>query len=268
LTSGFAETWRRGQQKRDEVLGAATEMMLQIANLRPGDRVLDVAAGTGDQTLMAARLVGATGYVLATDISAGMLKVATDTAREEGLANVETRVMDAESVELDADSFDAVICRTALMHFPDPAKALNGMRRAVKVSGKVAVMVFSTAEKNPYHGLPLAIVRRLARMPSAPQGHPGMFALGGSGVLESTYKQAGFLDATVHAVSVSRVCPSIEGAIRVLRDSFPRLQALLAQLNDADRERAWKEIEQQLSQFDGPNGFEVPGEMLIGVGTK
>jgi hypothetical protein len=95
-----------------------------------------------------------------------------------------------------------------------------------------------------------------------------MFALGGPGVLESTYNQAGFLDATVHAVSVSRFCPSIAEAIRVLRDSFPRLQALLAQLSDADRERAWKEIEQEFSQFDGPNGCEISGEVLIGVGTK
>lgn len=268
LTSGRAETWRRGKQKRYEVFGAATEMMLGLANLRPGDRVLDVAAGTGDQTLMAARRVGPTGYVLATDISASMLKVATDTAREEGFTNVETRVMDAENIELAADSFDAVICRVALMHFPDPAKALIGMRRAVKPSGKVAVMVFSTAEKNPYHGLSLAIVRRLGRMPSAAQGQPGMFALGGPGVLENTYKQAGFLDATVHAVSASRLFPSAAEAIRALRDSFPRLQDLMAHLSDADRERAWKEIEQQLSQFDGPNGVEAPGEFLIGVGTK
>jgi SAM-dependent methyltransferase len=217
---------------------------------------------------MAARRVGPTGYVLATDISANMLKVATDTAREEGFTNVETRVMDAENIEFDADSFDAVICRVALMHFPNPLKALTAMRRVVKPLGKVAVMVFSTAEKNPFHGLSLAVVRRLGRMPSPAQGQPGMFALGGPGVLENTYKQAGFLDAAVHAVSASRRFPSTAEAIRALRDSFPRLQDLMAQLSDAERELAWTEIEQQLCQFEGPNGFDAPGEVLIGVGTK
>lgn len=83
--------------------------MLELANLRVGNTVLDVAAGTGDQTLMAARHVGPAGYVLVTDISTSMLNVAAEVVRNAGLTNVETRVMDAENIELDADSFDAVI---------------------------------------------------------------------------------------------------------------------------------------------------------------
>ena len=70
-------------------------MMLDLAEVRTGSRVLDVAAGTGDQTVMAAQRVGPTGYVLATDISSSMLKVAADAARAAGLTNIETRVMDA-----------------------------------------------------------------------------------------------------------------------------------------------------------------------------
>ena len=116
-------------------------MMLELASVQAGSRVLDVAAGTGDQTLMAARRVGPTGNVLATDDSASMLKVAAEAARNAGLTNVETRVMNAENLALDADSFDAVICRIALMLFPNPAKALTEMRRVVKPGSKVAVMV-------------------------------------------------------------------------------------------------------------------------------
>jgi SAM-dependent methyltransferase len=262
------DRWSRGQALRQQALGAASEKMLDLANVQAGSRVLDVAAGTGEQTLLAAGRVGPSGYVLATDLSANMLSLAAEAASKAGFTNVDTRVMDAQSLDIDPDSFDAVICRIALMLFPNPAKALTEMRRAVKPSGKVAVMVFSTAEKNPFHGLSLAVVRRLGRMPSPAQGQPGMFALGGPGVLENTYKQAGFLDATVHAVSASRRFPSTAEAIRTLRDSFLRLQDLMAQLNDADRELAWAEIEQQLRQFEGPNGFEAPGEVLIGVGTK
>ena len=99
------------------------------------------------QTLMAARRVGPTGNVLATDVSASMLKVAAEAARKAGLTNVETRVMNAENLELDTDSFDAVICRNALMLFPNPAKALTEMRRVVKPGGKVAVMVLCRLRK-------------------------------------------------------------------------------------------------------------------------
>jgi ubiquinone/menaquinone biosynthesis C-methylase UbiE len=162
-----AEWWSAGQVSRQQTLGAATEMMLEMAGVQPGGRVLDVAAGTGDQTLMAARRVGPMGYVLAADISASMLSVAAEAARKEGLTNVETRVVDAENLALDADSFDAAICRIALMLFPNPAKALTEMRRVVKPGGKVAAMVFSAFEKNPYHGIPIAIVRRLGNIPAS-----------------------------------------------------------------------------------------------------
>src|SRR5919108_5091436 len=86
----IAEHWSRSQARRDEVIRPATEMMLDLANLQSGNRVLDVAAGTGDQTLMAARRVGPTGYVLATDLSTSMLKLAAEAVRNAGLTNVET----------------------------------------------------------------------------------------------------------------------------------------------------------------------------------
>jgi ubiquinone/menaquinone biosynthesis C-methylase UbiE len=92
-----AERRNRGRARRGEIQGPATQMMLDLAEVRTGSRVLDVAAGTGDQTLLAAERVGPTGFVLATDISASMLKLAADAAREAGFTNVETRVMDAEN---------------------------------------------------------------------------------------------------------------------------------------------------------------------------
>jgi ubiquinone/menaquinone biosynthesis C-methylase UbiE len=134
-----ADWWSAGQATRQQIYGAATEMMLDLAGAQLGSRVLDVAAGSGESTLIAARRVGPSGYVLAADVSASMLHVASEAARKQGLANVETRVMNAENLLLDADSFDAVISRIALMLFPSPAKALTEMRRVVKPGGKVAV---------------------------------------------------------------------------------------------------------------------------------
>ena len=186
LSREKADQWGRGTQRRDAAFGPATEQMLELVGLRPGDRVLDVAAGTGDSSLMVARRVGPDGHVLAVDISANMLKGAGESAREAGMTNFDTRVMNAENLEVEANSFDVVICRIALMLFPDPVKALSEMHRVVKPGGKVAVMVFSTAEKNPYHGLPLATVRRVGKIPTPSPGKPGMFALGGPGVLEDT----------------------------------------------------------------------------------
>ena len=106
-----AEHWSRNQARRDEHIGPATEMMLDLAGLQSGHRVLDVAAGTGGQTLLAARRVGPSGHVLATDLSSKMLRLAADTAQKSGITNIETRVMDAENLDLVPNSFDAAICR-------------------------------------------------------------------------------------------------------------------------------------------------------------
>jgi ubiquinone/menaquinone biosynthesis C-methylase UbiE len=262
----YAEQWRRGKRLRGEASGAVTEMMLDLANIQLGDRVLELAAGMGDLAVMTARRVGPDGYVLATDISASMRNLAAETVREAGVGNVETCIMEAENLDVPLDSFNAALCRSALMLFPDPGKALAGVYRALQPSGKFAVTVWSTAEKNPFHALPLSIASRLAKIPLP--GQSGLFVLAGQGVLEDYYKKAGFRDMGVRAVPVRRHFASSAEAVKAMKDSFPRLQVLLDKLSDADRALAWSEIEQQLSQFEGPNGFEAPGEWLVGVGTK
>jgi SAM-dependent methyltransferase len=235
--------------------------MLDLANVQTGDRVLDVAAGTGEQTLLAARRVGPNGYVLATDISASMLNVAAEVARETGLANIETRVVDAKSLDLEADSFDAVICRLGLMFFSDLPKALREIRRVLKPRGKLAALVFSTVEKNPYQGVPFAVVRRLGGIP------PPLFALGEPGRLEGTFKAAGFSDVAVQAVGLQRRFTSTAEIIRRLKNAV-FLREPMTKLSDTEQEQAWMEIEQQLHGLEAPNGFEFPAEMLIGVATK
>jgi ubiquinone/menaquinone biosynthesis C-methylase UbiE len=263
-----ADWWSAAQARRGQIYGAATEMMLDLAVVQPGSRVLDVAAGTGEQTLIAVRRVGPTGYVLATDHSSSMLNVATEAARKEGLKNVETRVMNAEDLALDADSFDAVISRLALMLFSNPAKALTEMRRVVKPGGKVAAIVFSALAKNPYYGIVFGIAQRIGNIPPPAPGEPWMFALGDPGALEDVYKRAGFLNVPVHTVVIQRRFASTADAIRHMQNSLGDTRELMNRLTEAQRESAYVEIQEQLSRFEGPNGLEVPGEVLIGVGTK
>jgi ubiquinone/menaquinone biosynthesis C-methylase UbiE len=263
-----ADWWSAGQAARQQLYGAATEMMLDLASVKPGSRVLDVAAGTGESTLMAAARVGSKGHVVAADVSASMLNVAAEAARKEGLTNVETRVMNAENLELEADSFDAVICRNALMHFPNPVKALTEMRRVVQSEGKIAVMVHSSLEKNPYHGIPFAVIRRLGNLPAPTADEHSMYALGDPGRLEDVYNKAALSNVRVHVVPRPRHFLSAANAVGGMRKTGREVKELMSRLNEADQERAWTEIAEQLKHFEGPNGLEIPGEVLIGVGSK
>jgi len=256
-----AERRNRGRARRGAIQGPATEMMLDLAEVRTGSRVLDVAAGTGDQTILAAQRVGPTGYVLATDISVSMLKLAADAAQEAGLTNVETHVMDAANIDLDQDSFDAAICQLGFFLFSNPVDVLRAMRRVVRPEGKVAALVFSTAEKNPYQGIALGAVRDFGSK------GPPLFALSESHVLESAFRESGLRNVAVHAVSFNRHFSSAAEIIQRLKETA-FLQAPFEKLEDAAREQAWTEIERQFRPLERPNGVDIPGEFLIAVGTK
>jgi ubiquinone/menaquinone biosynthesis C-methylase UbiE len=266
-SADIAEQWQRRKSQTSRGDTEANETMLDLANLRAGHRVLDVAAGTGEQTLLAARRVGPTGYVLATDISASMMSLAAAAIREARLANVETRVMDAANIELEADSFDAVICRQGLMLFPEPVKALVEMRRVVKPGSRVAAVVWSSAEKNPHQALPLTIVRRIGNLPSPGAGQPGLFAMGEPAILEGVFRAAGFLDIVIQPVPLVRRFTSTAEVARHTAGN-PVVQQLIAKLSDRERERAWVAIEQGFSRFQGPNGVELSGERLVAAGSK
>jgi len=140
------------------------------------------------------------------------------------------------------------------------------MRHAAKPGSRVVVLVWSSAEKNPFQGLPLEIVRRIGNMPSPPPGRPGMFALGEPSMLEGAFRAAGFLEIVIHAVPLRRRFAAPLAAVQAMK--FPVLQQLMAKVSDTEREKAWVEIEQEFSRFQGPNGVEIPGEFLVAVGTK
>ena len=154
------------------------------------------------------------------------------------------------------------------MFFPDPRKALNGIHRVLKAGGSVAVIVFSTADKNPLFSIPIATIRRRAQLPPPLPGEPGLFSLGDPGVLEAAYRQAGFRNIQVQAVSAPLRLASAAECARMERESFGGLHELLSGLNEADRGAAWEEIEAALRRFEGSDGFEAPCEVLVGAGTK
>src|SRR4051812_18719454 len=150
--------------------------MLDMAGVAPAGRVLDVAAGAGGQTLAAARRVGPDGHVLATDISSNILAFAERNAREAGLGNVETLVVDGEELNVEPGTFDAVISRVGFIYFPDQHAAFVGMRRALRPGGRLAGIVYSTPEANGFFSVPVSIIRRRAQLPAPAPGQPGPFS--------------------------------------------------------------------------------------------
>ena len=256
-----AEAWHRWDPVFDRWLGAATELMLDLAGVQEGSRVVDIAAGSGGQSIAAARR-GAT--VLATDISSNILDQAEAAARAAGVARVATRVMDGESLDVEPGSFDAAISRLGLMYLPDKQAALVEAARALRPGGRYAALVFAEPERNRFFSVPISIIRTNAELPPPVPGMPGPFsAVGLADLLEA----AGFREVEVHRVEAPLELTDAAECTRLERESFGALHQMLAGLTEAEREATWAEIEVALREFEGPAGFAGPCELLVGAGT-
>jgi ubiquinone/menaquinone biosynthesis C-methylase UbiE len=262
-SSEVVESWRQETQQRQQLMEEATQRLLDAAALKPGDHVLDIAAGTGDQSLLAARRVGSRGTVLATDLSEAMLKVAEQVAQQAGVTNIATRVMDAEHLTLEDQSFDAVICRQGLMLVPHLKLALTEILRVLKPGGKLAAQVWSAPEHNPLLSLPLTIMAKYTG--GSPFSAPGPFALGDPAIFEQALTQAGFRDVSIQAVPLHFQAASAEAFIPTRRRLFADA---LERLSQEDQQRLLEEVRQALQPFEGPHGLVASGEVLIGAGTR
>jgi SAM-dependent methyltransferase len=264
-----ASAWHEWGPVIEDWLGAATERMLDDLHLTEGSRVLDVAAGAGGQTLAAARRVGTSGRVLATDISPAILEYAAAEAARAGLANVDTLEADGEDLSAVADgSHDAALSRVGLIYFPDQHRALTEICRSLRPGGRLSAVVYSTADRNGFFSVPVGIIRRIAGLPAPAPGLPGPFSLGAPGVAERAYAGAGLVDVTVTPVPSPIRLASAAECVRFERESFGALHQMLSGVSEAERAAAWAEIEEALTRFEGPDGFVGPCEMLVVSGTR
>ncbi len=264
-----AEAWHRWGPTIEAWLGAATEEMLDAAEIGTGDRVLDVAAGAGGQTLAAARRVGPTGHVLATDISPAILRYALAEANAAGLRHVATLEADGEDLSaVDEGRYDAAISRVGLIYFPDQQAALRQMSRALRPGGRLSAIVYSTPDRNEFFSIPVGIIRQIAQLPAPLPGRPGPFSLGAPGVAGQALHDAGLGDVTVTAVPSPIRLPSAAECVRFEQESFGALHQMLVGVDEAGRDEAWRKITEELGRFETADGFTGPCEMLVVTGTK
>lgn len=263
-----AEAWYRWSPTLNQWLGKATDTMLDMADIQTGHRVLDIAAGAGEQSITTAKRVGEAGYVLATDISSNILEYAKQMATQSGINNIETKVMDGENLEVGDETFDAVISRVGLIYFPDQQRALKEMLRVLKPGGKVAAIVYSLPEKNKFFSIPVSIIRNRAKLPPPLPGQPGPFSLGAEGVIEKAFTQAGFINVSSERVDSPLQLQSASECVKFEKESFGALHQMMASLSDTEKQSVWEEIENQLKQFETDKNFTGPCEMVVAVGEK
>ncbi|MEP7183001.1 MAG: class I SAM-dependent methyltransferase [Betaproteobacteria bacterium] len=250
-------------------LSLATDAMLGMASVERGSRVLDVAAGAGDQTLDIAERVGPEGYVLATDLSPAILALAQENAARAGYTNVSTQVADGECLGVEGSSFDAAVCRLGLMFLPDPLRGLREMHRALRPGGGVCTMVFSRPERNPCITILMSSALKHAGLPARdPYLAGGLLSLGKPGLTDELFKEAGLSDVATTTIDAPFRLQSVEHYLDFIRSSASPIQQILRRLDKAAADAAWAEIAERLSEFGTYDGWEGPNELLLTAGRR
>ncbi len=251
----------------------ATDAMLDAAGVRSGVRVLDIAAGAGDQTLDIARRAGPHGEVLATDLSPVILahaqaRLAQARAAGEPLASVRTAVADAQALALAGAGFDAAVCRLGLMFCADPGAALRAVRAALAPGGRFAALVFAGPAGNPCITTLVQTALELAGAPPGDPFAPGtLLSLGRPAQLQRLMAESGFDAVSVRTLDAPMCTSGVAEYVSFVRSAGSPVIRLIDALPPARRDAAWAEIARRLARFESVNGWVGPNELLLVVGA-
>ena len=234
------KTFEKGAQK-------VSNKLVELAEIKPGQRVLDIATGIGEPAITAARTVGDKGHVIATDISTQMLAIGRERAIAQGLQNmIEFREGDAESVDLPNSSFEAVLSRWGLMFLPNLRMALDNIQKSLINGGRLAAAVWGEPDKVPFINLPMTFVREQLQLPPPPPGIPGPFSLADVDAFKNSLLESGFGDIHHENIDATFEYDSAEDYVRFIQDIAAPVNMMLANETEKRREEIWKGLTDQV----------------------
>lgn len=207
LDDATCAAWRKWHDKSVLFWSELTRELLAVSRLAPGQRVLDLASGTGDPALAVAAAVGPAGHVVVTDLAPQMLEIARENAARAGLRNLSYEVVDAHTMPYPDGSFDRVTCRLGVMFFWDCQKALQEIRRVLKPGGLVSFICWGPIDQNEHVRTMTGAFSKHQPLPQPVPGAPHPARFGQPGSLSTELRTAGFSAIAENSVIVAMRWP-------------------------------------------------------------
>jgi ubiquinone/menaquinone biosynthesis C-methylase UbiE len=240
------------------VFGAWAPILVELAQPRPGDRVVDVACGTGVVARIAAGRVGPTGAVVGIDLNPGMLSVARSVVSPDTRSGGQLQWQEASADKLPFSdgAFNVVYCQLGLQFFTDRPAALREMRRVLGTEGRLALMVWRGIHESPgFAVLADALQRHVGQAAAAIMRAP--FGLSNATELEALVRAAGFQDVAIQQRSGTVRFPTVERFVLSYVAGSP-LAGPVSQANDAARAALITDVRNALGKFTSNDELAFP----------
>ena len=243
--------WNEWREFNDRADAHISQRLVELAGVRPGSRVLDVAAGYGEPALTAARRAGQEGSVVATDISAEMLAFGRERAAAAGLGNVEFVESDASSLDFAPGSFDAAVSRWGIIFEPDAEAAAARIRGFLESGARMAISSWGKPDQVPFLSIPMRTTMERLGVPPPPAGTPGPLSRPTPAALGGVLEGGGFSEVAVEQAEVTFEFDSPEHFTAYVRAIAAPIRAMIEQHAGEAQEEAWEAITQAATELAG-----------------
>jgi SAM-dependent methyltransferase len=262
-----AKGWHDWQELIYSATAPVSERLVEMAGIKPGDQVLDVAAGSGEPALTAARVVGKDGRIVATDISAEMLGYGRERASAAGIDNVEFVEIDASSLDFPPETFDAALSRWGIIFEPQAEAAAARIRGFLKPGARMAISSWGPPDRVPMLGMPMRTVLTRLDLSPPPPGTPGPLSRPTPEAISSVLEGGGFSNVEVDEIEVALEWDSPEEFARFAREIAPPISALMANHPPEVQDETWAAVVEAARPHAGDDGrLRLTNLVLIAVG--
>jgi enediyne biosynthesis protein CalE5 len=259
--------WREWSEFIDRSTAPVSQRLMTMAGVEPGQRVLDVAAGYGEPSLTAAKIVGPEGEVIATDISAGMLAYGRERAAAAGLQNVEFIESDAVSLDFPPRSFDAALSRWGIIFEPDGEGAAGRVRGFLKPGARMAISSWGPPERVPMMAVPMGTVMKLLELPPPPPGRPGPLSRPTPAAIGGLLEGGGFSDVEVDELEITFEYDSTEEFTRSVQELVPPITNLVKSHPPEVQHQVWQAVaDAARAHVSGDGSLRLTNLVLVAAG--
>lgn len=262
-----AKGWHDWQELLLGATAPVSRRLVELAELEPGDRALDVAAGSGEPSLTAAKAVAPDGEVVATDISPEMLSYAGERASAAGVHNIQFVESDASSLDFEPESFNAALSRWGIIFEPAAEAAAARIRSFLKPASRMAIASWGPPERMPMLSIAMRTVMTRLDVPPPPPGAPGPLSRPTPDAIAGLLEAGGFSDIEVEEVEVEVEWESADEYARFTREIAPPITALLADRPREVQDATWAAIADAAREHASADGaLRLRNLALLSVG--